>query len=94
MVENTGKTLRADTYKPVNTPEAVRVEESASGLPAAVRMPWRRAVAVIEDRWRLDDEWWRSEPLSRLYYSVLLASGEKMVLFKDLISGGWYRQEG
>jgi hypothetical protein len=92
MVENTGKTLRADTYKPVNTPEPVGVDEDAGGLPAAVRAPRRRAVSAIEDRWRLDDEWWRPEPVSRLYYSVLLASGEKMVLFKDLIGGGWFMQ--
>ena len=93
MVENTGKTLRADTYKPVNTPEALKIEEDASGLPVAVRLKRRQAVATIEDRWRIDDEWWRAEPVSRLYYNVLLASGQRLVLYKDLATGGWYQQE-
>ena len=92
MVENTGKTLRADTYKPVNTPEALQIEEDASGLPIAVRLKRRQAVISIEDRWRIDDEWWRAEPLARLYYNVLLASGQRLVLYKDLVDGGWYQQ--
>ena len=93
MVENTGKTLRADTYKPVNTPEALQIEEGPSGLPVAVKMKRRQAVISIEDRWRLDDEWWRAEPVSRLYYHVRLASGQRLVLYKDLANGGWYQQE-
>ena len=93
MVENTGKTLRADTYKPVNTPEALQVEEDASGFPLAVKGKRRQAIISIEDRWRLDDEWWRAEPVSRLYYNVLLASGQRLVLYKDLVTGGWYEQE-
>jgi len=93
MVENTGKTLRADTYKPVNTPEPVKIEEDASGLPLAVRMKRRQAVTAIEDKWRLDDEWWRTEAISRLYYNVLLASGQRLVLYKDLVTGGWYQQD-
>ena len=93
MVENTGKTLRADTYKPVNTPEALPIEEDASGLPLTVRLKRRQAVISIEDRWRIDDEWWRAEPLARLYYNVLLASGQRLVLYKDLVTGGWYQQE-
>jgi hypothetical protein len=93
MVENTGKTLRADTYRPLNTPEALRVEEDACGLPVAVRIKRRQAVLSIDDRWRLDDEWWRTEPVSRLYYNILLASGLRLVLYKDLVTGGWYRQD-
>jgi hypothetical protein len=93
VVQDTGKTLRADTLRPVNVPEAVPVTEDAAGLPVAVKTARRQAVKVIEDRWRLDDEWWRGEPVSRLYYAVLLASGQRLVLYKDLISGGWYRQE-
>ena len=92
MVQNTGETLRADTYKPVNAPEPVQVEEDSAGLPLAVRSPRRQAVAAIDDRWRLDDEWWRRESVSRLYYAVRLASGQRLVFYKDLVNGGWYRQ--
>jgi hypothetical protein len=93
VVENTGKTLRADAGKPVNAPEALKVTEDAAGLPAAVKEKRRQAVISIEDRWRIDDEWWRAAPVSRLYYNVLLASGQRLVLYKDLATGGWYRQE-
>jgi hypothetical protein len=92
VVENPGAALHADAAKPVNTPEPVRVEADASGLPLAVRTPRRVRVAAIEDRWRIDDEWWRKEPVARLYYSVLLAPGDKWVLYHDLASGEWYKQ--
>ena len=92
MVEDTGKTLRAGAYRPVNLPEPVWVEEDVDGLPLALKGKRRQPVTAIEDRWRIDDEWWRAEPVTRLYYSVRLASGQRQVLYKDLASGGWYRQ--
>ncbi|MFC2004843.1 hypothetical protein ACFLUY_01320 [Chloroflexota bacterium] len=92
MVPDTRKTLRTDTYRSVNLPESVEVEEDFSGLPLAVRMPRRQAVAAIEERWRIDDEWWRREPVSRLYFSIRLSSGHRLVLYKDLIDNCWYRQ--
>jgi hypothetical protein len=95
VVPDTGKTLRADAGRPVNAPEPVRVEEDDSGLPAAVVAKRRRQmVAAVEDRWRLDDEWWRPDSIgvSRLYFSVRLASGHRLVLYKDLATGEWYRQ--
>jgi hypothetical protein len=113
VVENTGKTLRADagqpltgnpstfkpvtgspsTFKPVNMPVPIKIEENAAGQPAAVRDRRRMPVMTIEDRWRIDDEWWRAEPVSRVYYNVLLTSGRRMVLYKDIIKGEWYEQE-
>jgi hypothetical protein len=93
MVENTGKTLRTDTYRPVNTPESVIVEEDAAGRPVAFRKKRRQKITAIDDRWRIDDEWWRPEPIARLYYAVRLASGERLVLFRDLAGGGWYKQD-
>ncbi len=93
MVQDTGKTLRADAYKPVNQPVPVKIEEDSAGRPLAVLLKRRLPVMSLEDRWRLDDEWWRAAPLSRLYYNVLLADGRRMVLYKDLIRGDWYEQE-
>ena len=92
MVADTGKTLRTDTSKPVNLPELLTVEESTDGSPTAVKLKRRQKIIAIEDSWRIDDEWWRSEPVSRLYYAVILASGQRMVLAKNLIDKCWYRQ--
>lgn len=92
MVENTGKTVCAGTLKLVNQPEPERVEEDATGLPVALRTKRRQPVKAIDEIWRIDDEWWRSEPVSRLYYAIRLVSGQRLVIYKDLISGHWYRQ--
>jgi len=92
MVQDPGEALRADTFQPVNIPEPVRVEEDFSSLPLAVGMKRREVVTSIEDRWRIDDEWWRSESVSRLYYVVLLGSGHMLVLYKNLADKCWYCQ--
>jgi len=91
MVENSRETLRFGTIKPVNEPELLRVEEIA-GLPNAVTIKRRYQIETIEDRWRIDDEWWRNEPVTRLYYAVLLSEGHRLIIYKDLITGYWYRQ--
>lgn len=105
MVQDTGKTLRSDTYRSVNAPQSIEVEEDAFGLPLALKMlpavktprqavrtPQRRVISSIDESWRIDDEWWRREPISRFYYSVHLASGHRLILYKDLINNCWYRQ--
>ena len=92
MVKNPGAALHADACKPINIPEQIRVEEDASGLPVAVRLPRQQRITAIEDRWRIDDEWWRRELVSRIYYAVLLASGQRLMFYKDLVSSAWYHQ--
>lgn len=74
-------------------PVPVKIEENAAGQPVAIRGKRRLAVMTIEDKWRIDDEWWRAEPVSRIYYNILLASGRRLVLYKDIIKGDWYEQE-
>jgi hypothetical protein len=93
MVTDTGKTLCPGAFKPVNLPELLAVKESDSGEPEVVRTPLRQKICAIEDRWRIDDEWWRNEPVSRMYYAILFRSGQRLVIYKDLIQGKWYRQK-
>lgn len=91
MVENSRKTICADTVKPVNLPEPIVVTEDAAGLPTAVKTSRRQSVAAITDRWRIDDEWWRQEPVSRFYFIVVLTSGQRLVIYKDQTAAGrWY----
>ena len=90
MVTHPGKAPGAGTYQPVGAPEPLTVKEDAAGLPVAIG--GRQKVIAIEDRWRIDDEWWRTAPISRLYYAVLLNTGQHLVIYKDLVTGGWYRQ--
>jgi hypothetical protein len=93
VVTDTGKTLRPDAFKPVNLPESVGVEEGIAGVPAVLLAERKQPVKSIEDRWRIDDEWWRSEEISRIYYVVILKSGQRIVVFKDLIKGNWWKQQ-
>jgi hypothetical protein len=93
VVQNSGKALRTDAIK-LNTPEPIRVKEDHSALPIMVKMASRLVgIKVVDDRWRLDDEWWRNDPVSRLYYAVLLVSGQRLVIYKDLIANCWYKQK-
>jgi hypothetical protein len=92
VVTNSGEALHAGANKPLNTPEMIWIEEDTSGLPQAVNGKYRQVIISIDDKWRLDDEWWRTETISRLYYAVRLASGQKLEIYKDLITGRWYRQ--
>jgi hypothetical protein len=92
MVEDPRKALCAETFKPVNTPEAVKVNEGPSGLPLAVKLARMLTVAAIEDIWRIDDEWWREEPISRIYYKLVLSTGQRLSVYKDLVTQKWYRQ--
>ena len=68
------------------------METGRGGLPVAVYLPRRRRVTAIRDQWRVEDEWWRAQPLCRHYVQVLLENGHCLTLFYDLLSRDWYRQ--
>ena len=54
---------------------------------------WMKVIS-IEDRWKINDEWWRGEELEieRLYFDVVLENNQRLTIFHDLISDTWSRQ--
>jgi hypothetical protein len=70
------------------------VDVDAQGQPRRV---WTaagssRTVSAVQDRWRLDDEWWRERPMARLYHVLLLDDGCLQVVYRDLTTDAWYAQ--
>ena len=91
----------------LNRPEAINalslgmIEGISAQLTAWQTDPTIRAVlfegalqgiASIQDRWRIDDEWWREMPVSRVYYQLQLESGRVTTVYRDLAGGGWWEQ--
>lgn len=79
--------------KPLGQPRAVTVRTDEHGAPLHVRLPGKtaRRVAVVRERWRIDDEWWR-ETISREYWAIVLDDGRMLTLYRDLSDAAWYVQ--
>ncbi len=93
MVADTGATDGPGRVRPLNRPRPLRVEVGEDGQPTAVYLSRRRyAVEVVLQLWRIDDEWWRERPVSRLYYSLLLEDGRTVTVYRDEVSGRWAKQ--
>lgn len=75
--------------RPLGAPRPAAVEAGAGGVPAAVE-----AVAVdsVREEWVVEDRWWTGSPLRRRYFEVVLVDGRNVVVFRDLVGGGWFLQ--
>jgi hypothetical protein len=92
VVAHSREAARAHRLRPLNQARPIRVEADQSGEPRAVVLGRERlAVAAVQDRWRIDDEWWRKE-VSRLYFSLLLEDGRVVTVYRDLVTGRWSQQ--
>ena len=77
----------------LNRPRPLRAEADAEGRPIAVWLSGRRcAVEAVLETWRIDDEWWRGRPVSRVYYALLLEDGRTVVVYEDLVNLRWAKQ--
>jgi hypothetical protein len=73
----------------LNEPTAALVV-AEDGVPTAIN---RVAVASVREEWRVVDRWWTEEPVRRCYFEVVLANGRNVVVFRDELTGKWYRQQ-
>ena len=76
----------------LNTPTPIQVRTDATDTPLEVQLGHHRVrVTEIQERWRIDDEWWRT-PICRIYHRVVLNDGRILTVYRDLESGGWFIQ--
>ena len=72
----------------------MQVVAATSGSPDAVLIhgDWV-TVRTLRRPWLVDQLWWRSRPVNRLYFQVAPEEGPPFTLFHDLLSGDWFLQE-
>jgi hypothetical protein len=93
MVKDPGTALRAHRLRPLAKPRRIRVEPGDCTRPHAVLFEGMMCgVATVQDRWRIDDEWWRETPVARLYYQLQLENGRVVTVYRDLLEGEWWEQ--
>jgi hypothetical protein len=68
-------------------PACVQVDEH--GVPVAVEA---REVDTLCEEWVVEDRWWTGRPLRRRYFELVLTDGRNIVVFRDLVAGGWFSQ--
>lgn len=94
MVQNTRATTRTSSIRRLRAPKQLEVELGNDTLPKAIALRGTvLRVADIQDRWRIDDEWWRSRPVSRVYYQLILEDRRPITLFQDLGTLQWFQQK-
>lgn len=70
-------------------PRRTRVTADARGRPLAVE---GRPVEAVRESWLVEDRWWTDRPLRRRYWEVVTTDGRDLVVFRELLSGGWFQQ--
>ena len=88
---------RRGDLRPLNAPAPLRVQTDAAGRIVSL---WRqgrltpRTIAAVQDRWRIDDEWWREHAFARMYYELVLDDGTRLTVYHDLATDAWFEQRG
>lgn len=67
-------------------PARVRLRD---GAPARVN---GEAVELLRESWLVEDRWWSEQPLRRRYWELVGVRGRNVVVFRDLLAGGWFTQ--
>jgi hypothetical protein len=73
----------------LGNPKPATVEANGRGVPTAVESV---AVDTLREEWVVEDRWWTGRPLRRRYFEVVLVDGRNVVVFRDLVGGGWFLQ--
>lgn len=79
----------ARVTKRLSVPRPASVQAGAGGVPVAVG---GTPVEATREDWVVEDRWWTGRPVRRRYFELVLADGRNVVVFRDLMAGGWLTQ--
>ena len=70
------------------------MQADAEGVPVRINLGgvWQD-VTLARTTWRIDQHWWRSEPVQRQYFRVLPEDSPPLTVYYDLYAQTWARQE-
>ncbi len=94
MVGDTRAASDTRRIRRLKTPRTLEVEASEAGVPLRLRFggAWQETV-MARQPWRIDQQWWRENGISRIYFRVTPEDRPPLTIYHDLISGEWFRQE-
>lgn len=92
MVPDSGASSRTSHLRPLNVPREVEVIVAKGTLVTLIDGKHRVDIERVQDRWIIEEEWWRAR-ISRQYFSLLLADGSRRTVFHDRVTNTWYAQE-
>jgi hypothetical protein len=75
----------------LGAPRSARVRVGPGGQPISVG---RLVVEAVREDWVVEDRWWTGDKLQRRYFELVLEDGSNVVVFHDVIGGGWFVQRG
>ena len=93
MFKNSREAMGNGDLQFLKSPLPVQVEIDKSQEPINVfdKGFWRSIDAIL-DKWHVEDEWWKPDPIDRVYYECVFNTGKHIVLYRDRISTEWYKQ--
>ena len=94
MVANTRGTPDTRRIRRLKAPKPLEVSENDARQPERLRFDggWQ-CVGLIRRPWRIDQHWWQSSPVSRLYFRLAPGDGPPLTVYRDLVDGQWRQQE-
>ena len=93
MLKNSRKAMGHGDLRFLKNPTPLQIaignhQEPHSVLNKGYWLPiWK-----ILDKWHVEDEWWKTDPIDRIYYECVLNNGKYIVMYRDCISNDWYKQ--
>jgi hypothetical protein len=73
----------------LGAPKPTSVMAETGGAPRTIA---GASVDSIREEWVVEDRWWTGKLLRRRYFEVVLTDGRNVVVFRDLVGGGWFLQ--